>query len=500
MSLIDLSFNLKQKIKLWDGLIKQGLFHIVKKDLYALQDARVPREFVCELCGIARRVQLNLLILRWLKPYVRKFDSLELDSTNAERTLYASALMRIGAQHEAHDILQQMTDDKDPQILLAKSHLEIFQWNYDKAIPLLKKYIYLLEQDSYAILVGKLNLAAAYVAEHDWVNAIPLVDFLLTVCREKKHWLIYSNALELSAQIYIYKYDFTKAEARLREATVHLQGSGQNYEFFVKKWLAIIEILTKPTTAKSRKQMLAIQLQGAQLKDWETIREMDLFFAKATQNQELFLKVYFGTKSKSYRVRMKKVFQSQFPIPERYLWRSDFLTSTNAPQLDIKTGDTNAAGISLRHQPILLKTLQALVKDSYAPFSVGQLMSLIYPGEYFDSSSSPQRIYQAVFRLRSWLDKNQIPIQIKTESGHFSLKAIGPLTLNLYRKQCNKPYIDSTLSEFLSQWAKKAFAVKDIQETQHLSERASQRLLRKSVNNGTLECMKLGKKNIYKAI
>jgi hypothetical protein len=490
--------SLMTKIAEWDGLIKAGRINQVRNELTALKGHRIPRSTVCDLCQIAKRTQMNLLILKWLKPFVREFDVFLPDSTATERALYASALMRIGAHFESKLILENSSEQQDPQIILARAHLEIFQWNYSRAIPFLRMYLRQLEPASYPFLVGQLNLAAAYVAEHRWLKAEPLVELIMKVGFEQKHWLIYANALELYAQIAIHNQNYDLARERLQKAKPYLLDAGTNYEFFLKKWETVIELMTTPPDIFQVDRFDKIKSEAAQRSDWETLRELDLFLSLATKDRDLFLKVYFGTRQKSYHLRMKKIFKDQFLIPPTYIWSGNQGLESTTSFIDLKSGQTNREDLNLGNQPLLLKTLQILMKDSYSPLRVAQLMEHLYPGEFFDSVTSPQRIYRAVYRLRKWLKQYEFPLAIKMKNHLVSIEAIGPIAIKVYRQNKKPKELNLKLETFLDEWTHSHFSTKDVQKQMGLNERATQRILKKALEKKAITRIQNGRNIFYK--
>jgi hypothetical protein len=486
--------SMRQKMQSWDLAIKSGQAGLVRKDLSLLKNESIARPLVCDMADLARRVQMPFLVMRWLKPYVRPDTKILSESTTQERALYAAALMRVGATNEANFILQSVSEKNNSFVLLFQSHLEVLHWNYGRSIPFLKAYLKTIDPNSYASIVGRLNLCAAYVSELDWLRAEPALKELLAIADEKKYKLIYSNVLELSAQVAIHRFDFTQAEQFLDQAMSHLQSTGGKDDLFIKKWQMVIQILRNDQPSDEN----LIKQKAFEFKNWETVRELDFYKALALRDSELYLHVLFGTQFMSYRKQMQRIFKPDFSIPESHIWSFGFPVDQHTPWIDLKSGVTSIREVDLSSQPLLFAALKALAKDFYRPFRVGQLMQDIYPNEYFDPVSSPQRLFQTLRRLRLWLKKNKFPLKVVLHQGQFSLEAERPVYIKVYRRKSSEAQVETSLRLFLEVWHNKAFTSKDFQKHYNLQERKAQRSLAQAVKNKVLQRVQVGKKIIYK--
>src|SRR5207302_175208 len=69
------------------------------------------------------------------------------------------------------------------------------------------------------------------------------------------------------------------------------------------------------------------------------------------------------------------------------------------------------------------RMLQSLALDFYRPLQLAELHERLYPREYFNPFSSPDRVHQAARRLRRWLQENRIPLGISEELGQYRLSS-----------------------------------------------------------------------------
>lgn len=113
---------------------------------------------------IARRVGLPHTIIILLNHVIRSEKRSLTPASSEEKAIYGLGLLRLGAFNEAEKILNSVNPDEDPQVYFYKASLYINQWNYSKAIPLLRHYIKNEKVNSYQKLVGRINLCAALVS------------------------------------------------------------------------------------------------------------------------------------------------------------------------------------------------------------------------------------------------------------------------------------------------------------------------------------------------
>lgn len=132
---------------------------------------------------------------------------------------------------------------------------------------------------------------------------------------------------------------------------------------------------------------------------------------------------------------------------------------------------------SLLQQPLVHRLLCILCSDFVRPLSMGTLISELYPDEYFNPNSSPQKLGQTLSRLRQWLHDHSIPLEILVKNESYKLIATTPYTIRVerHRKLHNKNEL--LFEKIFNAFETKPFAVKDVVEQFGFSIRSAQRLL-----------------------
>ena len=108
----------------------------------------------------------------------------------------------------------------------------------------------------------------------------------------------------------------------------------------------------------------------------------------------------------------------------------DFAQKTNRNQksllFDCHTGQLNISKNRLKPGSLIYRLFILLIEEPY-PISIDSIFSSMFSGEYFNLHSSSNKVHQACFRLRSFIDQNLKDYKLSFDSEHYSLLKIkGP--------------------------------------------------------------------------
>jgi hypothetical protein len=394
--------SIRQKIETIDKLIREANIKEAIVQFQHFENQKPPREFLLEVSNLARRLNKPFQILKWLHPLVRTEHLISEQATDAEASLYAIGLVRIGAYREAKDILDKLPLNL-AEVQLGLIQLNGFQWKYQKMIRPLKRYMKLVPTDSYVYSIAQLNMLTALVDKEDWQACDAHAEHFLNIATEKKYTLLKANALETYAQSKIRQQDFSAATELLNEAGSILRNSGSRYDLFVKKWKLIIDILRSKNECTA--EVVNLQIEAQAKSEFETVRELDFYYALARQDQSLFQKVYCGTRFETYRRRMK----------QKYAQDTAFLKEFAIPFTDnpnFQGAMQNFSSSSLELSVSAEKMLKIVLSDFYRPIQLGEVFRDLYPDEYFNPNTSKDRLYKVFSRLKQELQSQDSPIDI----------------------------------------------------------------------------------------
>lgn len=398
--------------------IRSGRSREVAARLLPITRGSVPPEFLVVLAALCRRVGLIAHGLRFLSPAIVAHRNQQVAATGAQITEYAALLQRAGAQDEAVRWLGRPEVRDTPEALLILAFCRFAEWDYASAVPLLTQY---LAQDltPYARRVGEVNLVSALIAIGAASEADARLETLTQAARTERQWRLLVNCLEMRAQLDLAAGRFAVARAQLNAAT-ELAATEQTLDqFLVAKWSAILDALELAKT----EPLAHFRNEAAARGDWEGVREAVLYSLRAQMQDSLFTHLYFGTPFAGYRARIERELK-RVPAVTTWHW------GDGGPVLD--TTDARAENFGLPVDVQAMQLVHVLASDLYRPFRLGQIFSRLFPGEYFNIESAPNRVRQAIHRARERLLAHGVPLVVSETDGGYALERSGPVRLALH--------------------------------------------------------------------
>jgi len=458
-------------------LIQRGDLALAKKALHVLCETKLPADSWVEVSQLARRVGLPSLGISLLRPVVRPGPRKPSRATSEQAAEYAACLIALGASVEGESLLKGVDRDKTPEANLYLSYFYISQWRYAEAIPTLERYIAAKTITSYQHRVGELNLLAAMVNEQWDESVVDRLDALSELAKKENHLRIFANTLELRAQREIFKGNWKKAEQALREAEKRLAASPTLDAFFIQKWKAVL------LAAKSKevRPLRDVRKEAWRRGHWETVRECDLFLAQATKNKSLALELYFGTPFEAYRARLLRMLSFPLTVPIEFDL-SLGAKQAGAPRFDLRRGLWRKNRLS--GQP--LKLMTSLVSDLYRPSRVISLFSELYPGEFYNPSSSPDRVHQLIRRTRGWWKSHRVPLCLTEKLSSYRVVATGPFQLRVAAHRADSDRDSLRLEELRKACPDSGLSASMVARELAVSLITASRLLRKGVEENRL--------------
>ncbi len=440
-----------------DLALKEARFNQARTLFFEIAQQKCPRDKLLELCQMARRLNQPYYIIRWLYPIVRAEAEISQPASDAEKSIFAVGLTRVGAFQEAKDILLSLPKQQADKYF-ALGLLNIWQWNYEQAIRPLKKYLQFFPVGHYSYLIGLLNLTASYIITDQLEQGNESAKTLLSYCEQNQYPLLKANTLEILAQSCVHQKNYDQAETYLNESATILKSSGSDYELFVNKWKLVLQMLRSEVNAEEVSQLKTL----AQSKRvFEAVRELDLYQAFSKHNEKDFLKVYSGTRFSGYKKRIKSFFGYSRPIPREHQCRF---------------GEDKTTSVFRVQQLALTKTseslLQIILSDYYRPIQLGEVFKELYPDEHFNPQSSMPRLYQVFRRLKLELKEKQAPIKVIWQQKQISWQPQTSFILQIEPKE--------NLIELLSM-STSIFSVEQIIQEMNVSKSSAYRLIDQAI-------------------
>jgi hypothetical protein len=500
-----------ENMEIIDDFIRSGRLNLAKNALTQMAQSprKIPRESLVKVAGLCRRAGCPSLGIRLLRRIVRPASSTRLrhPATPAEMTEYAALLLRLGARAEALRLLVAVDSSRAPQSLLIQAFAQFGKWDYESATPLLEKYVESTGITDYERLIGESNLVSAYV-ETKHPRAYSLLNEVKVKARDAKANLLYGNLLAAEAEYHVGASGLAEAARAIKEAK-QLLGETENIETLnLDKLGAVIE--------KSPERLTGIAENLRKAGAWENAR--DCLFQKAllTNDSALFEHLYFGTPHVRYRERIqslgyclndnsyvlrlkrKEHCEARFNLPSLFLEKNDFGQS-QISEIDVQHAEGPFKRGQLPHRLLL-----CLVSDFYRPIRTPEIFDKVFPGQYYNPSTSPALVHQAMHRLRQLFTDSSWPLKItdsefgfylSTETD-FKIRVDKNGTLNSedirIRFAHEKLALLAQSQQFLSR--------SEIQKTLGLERCSALRMIKKLIDAGVLSAVRAGPRTVYRSV
>jgi tetratricopeptide (TPR) repeat protein len=482
-----------------DAMIRAGELATVKGILEKIYYVKIPRAFIVKIANISRRVGYHRNALRLLNPLVRPRKPIHPPASQDESVEYAIGLMRIGVVGEALKILRSVKDQNNPETLFNTALCLMTSWNYAEVIPILKKYLTSAKVSPYQMLVGKINLASAFVNDLKFDSAEEVLKEILSDANEKDHKLIVGYAHQTFAELEVNVGRFKQARKHLEKAQEYLRDSHYRYALYNEQWSAICSLLETKCSAASLKALNRVKQLAATKKVWEVIRDCELYQALITQDTDKLEKIYFGSPYPAFRDRVLRLYKKKLPLSEEFVWAPLQPPKSEKYILDVVEGVDRRSGAKLKKGQLLHQLLQILTSDFYRPFKVEALFSALFENEYYDFNRSAHKVYDLIGRLRTWLKENAVPMEIVNISRtEFRIEFLEPYLLRIKPFHGVRSSDDVFVEKLKNSFSDKSFSCRDVMLVTGMSRATCKRYLREAVNKSELTASGEGQFRRYK--
>ncbi len=448
-----------------------------------------------ELC---RRSGLFTLGLRTLAPMIRGDAGLLKPAPVRWMTTYAALLTKVGSLDEAIQILELQSEaDSDIDLYLAYAHLG--RWDYKTAGTYLERYLKWPGLGDYQRMVGMVNLAAAQVKNLEFGPASELLGTIRQECHARNWKLLSRNSLEISAELAIERGDLNSAEQFI--GGIETEATSDRYDLFVVLQRSRLALLRFGPNVKTLGALAEVRKTALGMDQWEPVRIIDSVVADRTENQGLADRVFFGTPYPSFCSRLLERLQSWYSPSEHFVW-----TPCEEPHpvrnFDVAMGGEPGGPAAMKAGQAKHRLLVALTADFHRPASIGALHSQIFPAQYFNPMTAPQRVANVVNRLRTWCRDENLDIQISMSAYRCQIDPRSSLGFEFHLSSRQQRLDDSTgfrvSLEKLKATADGAFKSELAARRLNLSLRSANNLLKWGCDHQILERSGRGRATRYK--
>jgi tetratricopeptide (TPR) repeat protein len=412
--------HFEELVKICDDDIRSGQAQNVGRRLAKLNTSRVPREWRLPLAKICRRARLLSLGLKLLARVIFPTRHIEAhEVTGAELAEYAVLLLRAGAVGEALKTLERVDVAAVPEAHLFRAFCHFESAEYSAAIPGLEAYLK-TPLEPYALLVGQINLGAAYSSSSRYVEALAILETAIATATEKGHRLLLGNCYELRTQIYVESGAIDQAAKEIDLAMSLMGSASSESAFYARRWKSTVESFSTHDPAA----LLGFRREAVSKRNWSAVRAADFYLLKIRYEQERFNHLIFGTPFRAYR---QSAYEYLGQMPQ-----SDLYTYGNSGSvcLDLTTGEIGGES-ALNAGKKCHQLIDVLARDFYAPWRLCGIFSELFPDEHFDIFSSPDRVHQLIRRTRRWLEERSLALEILESDGLYRLNFTGAFSIRV---------------------------------------------------------------------
>lgn len=491
--------DLSTSISEISALIQSGKGHAARDAIRSIfRKQKPPRRYLADLAQLCWRSNLADLGLRVLHPIVYPNERAYTEATPKEISEYAVCLIKEGGNDEGLFLLKDIKPNLYPPSLLYSAFGHIARWDYAGSIPLLNQYIAEPSLTPYQRLVADVNLVAAYIFTSDYTSAQTLLDARLEKTSGPNLGLARSRLLQLKAESLIAKGQLDAADSCLAESDACLTDKGSIDYFFIRKYQTVVRFLRAPQNGLAL--LGEIRIEAQKIRHWETVRDIERLEALHTGDTNRLNKIWFGSPHPAFREALLKQKPASMEILSVYDWTPEPFTHENAPVLDI--GEAMWNGMPLNEFKAGMgnhRLICALCSDFFRPFRIPTLFSILFPGERFIPRHSAMRLRKTIFRLRHWLKRYGIPLEVLDNKDGYRIRSTGPIRIRL-KPETKATYRVNELLTKLSQLIPndKPFTSVEAAEKLGISQRMAQRLLGHSLYTQHLSKTGQGKSTTYR--
>ncbi len=457
-----------------EAFVRAGSPQKAAKLISKLNLARLHRQYRLKFANLCRRTGLISSGLQILTPVLFPKELEKADATAAEQAEYAVLLQRAGSVEEALEILNAISPEEIPEVLIYRCYCLFNKWEYRKAIPPLDQYLS-LESAGYSTLVAQVNLCSALVECGDFDNANQKLIALETLARSSQALRLQGNCLEMLAQVCIHQGQLHQAESYLNDAASLLVSAGTHDELFIMKWRAILTALREGRT----EALATYRLQAVERAESEAVRETDFFWLMVDFDSQKFEHLYFGTPFERYR---EKITRRLFREPKAAVYQ---FGRADQRYLDLRDGALSD-GQDLSLDSKILHLFRSLLTDFYRPRLIGNLFSDLFPKERFDIFSSPGRVRQLMYRARKWAKENNVPAEIVLINDRYRVDVNGDFA---FRVPLGSPVASNRnhqIELLMQKFSQRDFTAAQAQSVLGVSRATCTRILQQAVETNRL--------------
>lgn len=454
------------------------------KDLISnIKTKDVPRSLVFRYANILKRLGGVYHAIRYLNPIVRNSMA---KPTDTEMIEYASCLTKLSLSDESLEILNSIQNEEIPEVHFERAAAYVAKWDYHLAKKHFEKYLSSKSISEYRSCVGEINLGASYIFTNEPDQAENILLRALERNKKNKFDLLCGNTLELLGQCAILKNDFAKAKEVLSNSSTYLGSANPRYNLYFEKAQIMAELFSEGPSPELARRLNSLRALAAKLRNWNTLRDIELFTAIATKDVTKIKDLYYGIPYIEYRKRIVAIWGKPLQNISTYDRKIGNPNQNHSRVFDVTKGIDLPSKQELKLGKTLHRLIQCLTSDFYAPFSTTKIFSLVFKGAHFNPESSQQQVYEAIKRLNQWFSEHNIDLKIVRGKAGYRLRSRQGYILRISGSPKMHSREDHFLTELLNAGFQDNFTIKMVIAALKIPRRSAIRRLTEAQEQGLL--------------
>ncbi|HTL12257.1 MAG TPA: hypothetical protein VL588_07205, partial [Bdellovibrionota bacterium] len=393
------------------AIFSHQVVEVRKELLKIVARGRIPRAAIADIANQCRRVDLPEHAVSLLNRYVRPHGKIPARPSEFEKCEYAASLSQLGAHSEAAKLLEGNPNPSLSQWLFVQGMVYQKLWDFDRAIACFERALFHPKvRTGRGVLSIKTHLAAALIrARGDYDRADLLLEDVMNETSPTELGFLHRLAQMYGAEGALMRGRPQECLDRVAEGLRLYPEQNPRHEALSEGFASLAQLMLDPVKSlDSLRRVRAARDRLAELQAWEDGRLIAYHEAMIRGNRELFLRLYFGSPFPELQKRLLPKIQEMGGMPVDFDW---YLTSPKNGKgegdryvLDVVSGAHSGGEDRLKTGQLLQRVLQALGSDPFRRFRIGDLFDRVFPGEYYNPHTAPDRIHQGVMRLRRWFE------------------------------------------------------------------------------------------------
>jgi hypothetical protein len=414
----------KQSIERLESLLKQGKIQSVQGELARIDFKKIDNSERARWSRLSRKARLPELAIEVLFPICREEAYRTSNPGDEALTEYAIALEAVGAKKEAARYLDRVNGEAFPKGALVSGFFKIRHWDWTSALTEFDKVLAHPTSGPDEQMTARIFRASSMIFGRDlWDEGDAELAKIQKEIGPDYFRDGFKSTLILRAQVAIKQLRVQDAETFLAEySRLCAEDRLPSDRLYLLQWQSILNLRLGRDEEKSLAQLDEVVEGFKRLRRFENARACEFYRVHYGRQESEAHKYFLGTPHEGYRRWLLKTLPpaKQDEIRQAYPMK---IGTQNGHEffLDIRTGESDCSPTYLKSGQLLQRLLSALCADLVAPPTVAGLHDHIYPEENFDPKTSPNRVHQALFRLRRWLEKSRIPLLIVEKEGFYRL-------------------------------------------------------------------------------